>query len=116
MLATLVALSSGCASYRVSSSLDGKPLGTSTSLAPVQIFEGQPEGKKFTRIGQVDVSIKKLTIFHSDPTRDMANAALTEKARSMGANAIINVNYVTGVGLTTWGYIDAMGMGVKIEE
>ncbi len=64
----------------------------------------------------MDVSIKKLTIFHSDPTRDMANAALTEKARSMGANAIINVNYVTGVGLTTWGYIDAMGMGVKIEE
>ena len=40
--------------------------------------------------------------------------ALSEKARAIGADAVINVAYRNGVGFTTWGYIDASGTGVKL--
>jgi uncharacterized protein YbjQ (UPF0145 family) len=31
----------------------------------------------------------------------------------LGADAVINIKYKSGVGLTTWGYIDANGVAVK---
>ena len=59
---------------------------------------------------------KKLTVFHKDPTKEQANEALIEKARSIGANAVVNIKYTSGIGFTTWGYIDAKGVGVKLVE
>jgi len=41
---------------------------------------------------------------------------LIEKARSIGANAVVNIKYTSGIGFTTWGYIDAKGVGVKLVE
>ena len=43
-----------------------------------------------------------------------ANEALIEKARSMGANAVVNITYSSGIGFTTWGYIDAKGTAVRL--
>jgi len=34
----------------------------------------------------------------------------------MGADAVINVTYASGVGFTTWGYMDAKGVAVKLQE
>ncbi len=69
--------------------------------------------RKYQALGVVEVSVKKLTVFHKDPTREQANEALTEKARVLGADAIVNTTYTSGVGFTTWGYIDARGTAVK---
>lgn len=113
MLLTL----SGCATYRVSSNVDG---GVSDSnqvlLSDIKLYESSlPEGS-FMTVGPIDVSIKKLTIFNADPTKEQANQALREKALLIGANAVINIKYSSGVGFTTWGYMDAEGLGVKIKN
>lgn len=60
--------------------------------------------------------MKKLTLFHKDPTKEQANEDLIEKARLLSADAVINVTYKSGVGFTTWGYINAKGTAVKFDE
>ncbi len=72
-----------------------------------------PPSRKYAEIGLIEVSVKKLTAFHKDPTKAQADEALVEKAQSMGADAVINIKCSTGIGFATWGYIDAKGMGVK---
>jgi uncharacterized protein YbjQ (UPF0145 family) len=80
------------------------------------IAEDSLLSRKYKEIGPIEVSVKKLTIFHSDPTKEQANEALAEKARVIGADAVINVTYQSGIGLMTWGYIDAKGIGVKFAD
>jgi uncharacterized protein YbjQ (UPF0145 family) len=36
-----------------------------------------------------------------------------DRARVMKADAVINIKYKSGIGLMTWGYIDANGVAVK---
>lgn len=106
---------SGCATYRTDSNITTEPTSTVSSKANVLILEGVP-GKKYKELGPIEVSVKKLTVFHNDPTKEQANEALIEKARIIGADAVIKVTYESGIGFTTWGYIDAKGIGVKFGE
>jgi len=108
---------SGCA-YRTSSNIPQDPVpvvSTASPKASVLILEGVPD-RKFKELGPIEVSVKKLTIFHKDPTKEQANAALVESALAMGADAVIRVTYESGVGWTTWGYMDAKGTGVKLGD
>lgn len=116
VLAIVLLSTSGCATYRTSSNIKSEPNTTASSSAPVIITEGSLPDRKFKEIGPIEVSIKKLTVFNKDPTKEQANEALIEKARKIGADAVINVTYKSGVGLTTWGYIDSKGTGVKLVE
>lgn len=111
-----VALLSGCASYRVSSNVSDNEAPLLPATQKVIISEDALPGRSYKDIGTVNVSVKKLTIFHKDPTKEQANEALAEKARAIGADAVINVTYKSGVGFTTWGYMDAKGRGVKLEN
>lgn len=106
---------SGCATYRTDSNITSEPTSAVSSNAKVLILEGVPD-KKYKELGPVEVSVKKLTVFHKDPTKEQANEALIEKARIIGADAVIKVTYESGIGFTTWGYIDAKGTGVKFGE
>jgi hypothetical protein len=100
---------SGCAAYRTSSNVE--PLTTpSSSQKKVEIYEsGVSPAKKFKILEKIEVSVKKLTLFHADPTKEQANRELEIRALSIGCDAVVNVQYQKGVGLTTWGYIDAQG-------
>jgi hypothetical protein len=106
----------GCASYRTSSNIPSEPLPAASASATVLISEDSLPNRKYREIGPIEVSVKKLTVFHRNPTKEMANEALVEKARAIGADAVINVTYKSGVGLTTWGYLDANGTGVKLTD
>lgn len=116
LLAACVALTTGCASYRVSSNVE--PAAPSAfanqTAAKVVLSEGSIPDRQYKVVGPVEVSVKKLTLFHKDPTKELANDALIERARAMNADAVINIIYTTGIGLTTWGYIDAKGLAVKL--
>lgn len=79
----------------------------------IVISESHIKGKKYTSVGPISVEIKKTTIFNSDPTEEMANDLLRKKAKQMGADAVINVRYDSGMGLLTWGYIEATGIAVR---
>lgn len=120
--ATVVVITTGCASYRTDSNIPSAPpvsAAPATAVKPVTsvlISEDALPNRKFKEIGPIEVSVKKLTIFHKDPTKEQANEALTEKAKTIGADAVIKVVYKSGIGFTTWGYIDANGMGVKLAD
>lgn len=116
VLALGIATTSGCASHRMSSNVKSDSASALDSSVPVLISETSLSEKNYQEIGPIEVSIKKLTAFHKDPTKEQANEALKEKARAIGANAVMNVSYKSGIGLTTWGYMDAKGTGVKITD
>jgi uncharacterized protein YbjQ (UPF0145 family) len=115
-LLIVVSVTSGCAAYRVDSNIKADSAQGLSSDAKVIISEGDITEQKYKVIGPIEVSVKKLTVFHDDPTKEQANAALREKARAIGANAVIKVTYESGVGLMTWGYMDAKGTGVNLAE
>lgn len=117
-LALALAISAGCAAYRVESNIEEKPAPASATATSGQVLlsESGFPGRKYTEIGPIDVSVKKLTVFHADPTKEQANQALIEKARLLGADAVINVKYESGIGLTTWGYMDAKGTAVRFTK
>ena len=112
----VVAVTSGCASYRTSSNISSESVPAPSANTRVLISEDSLPNRKYKEIAPIEVSVKKATIFHKDPTKEQANEALTEKARAIGADAVINVTYQNGVGFTTWGYMDAKGTGVKLAE
>jgi len=116
VLAIAIAITSGCATYRTSSNIQSEPVSVVTSTTHIIISEGSLPDRKYKEIGPIEVSVKKLTVFNKDPTKEQANKALIEKARVIGADAVINVTYKSGVGFTTWGYIDAKGTAVKFTE
>lgn len=72
--------------------------------------------RKYSTIGPIEVSVKKLTVFHEAPTQEQADHALMDRVRAMNADAVINVTDTSGIGFTTWGYIDAKGTAVKFNR
>lgn len=115
LLVALVGGLTGCAAYRTSSNIEGTNQ-VSPPSKRIAIYEGSTDpGKKFRTTQRIEVSIKKLTLFHSDPTKDQANAELEKRATALGCDAVTNVQYQTGIGLTTWGYIDAQGNCAKFD-
>lgn len=108
-------LVAGCAAYRVNTkTVDSSPVPLSGAPQQVLLAQDNLPGRRYVIIGPIQVSVKKLTVFHKDPTREQANEALVEKAREIGASAVINIKYTEGIGMMTWGYIDAEGTGVRL--
>ena len=97
----MAAPTSGCASYRTSSNIATEAPAGLTASTKVLISENSLPNLKYKEVGAIEVSIKKLTLFHKDPTKEQANEALSEKARAIGADAVINVTYKSGIGFTT---------------
>lgn len=79
----------------------------------ILITEDSLNDKSCINIEKIDVSVKKLTAFHKDPTKEQANYVLSEKAKQLKANVVRNVKYSSGIGFTTWGYMDAEGDASK---
>lgn len=113
ILATLGLGISGCA-YRNDSGIN-IPENINSASSTILITEDNLNAKNCKTIEQIDVSVKKLTVFHSDPTKEQVNYVLSEKAKLLNANAVRNVKYSSGVGFTTWGYMDAQGDASKCD-
>ncbi|RZV13512.1 hypothetical protein D3M61_06395 [Aliarcobacter butzleri] len=105
---------SGC-SYRNDSGVSIPDNLNAMSASNVLVTEDSLNDKNCVTIKEIDTSVKKLTVFHKDPTKEQANFVLAEQAKKLDANAVRNVKYSSGVGLTTWGYIDAKGDASKCD-
>lgn len=107
LLSIMVAASvlSGCASYRTNSSI-------SEIKNDIAVIEGVPN-IKYKELAKIEGTVKKLTLFHKDPTKEQVNVVLIEKARTVGADAVIKVTYKSGISATTYGYITASGVAIK---
>ena len=75
-----------------------------------------PLNRGYDRLGNVSVSIKKLTIFHDDPSKSQVDQALKKEGASIGADAIVNIVYKSGVGMTTWGFMDGSGTAIRYTD
>lgn len=103
---------SGC-NYRTESGIEIPQ--NVPAKSTVLITEDSLADKNCKTLEQIDVSVKKLTLFHKDPTKEQANYVLSEKAKMLNANVVRNVKYTSGIGMTTWGYIDAQGDASKCD-
>ena len=105
---------SGC-SYRNDSGVSIPDNLNAMSPSNVLVTEDSLSDKNCVTIKEIDTSVKKLTVLHKDPTKEQANCVLAEQAKKLDANAVRNVKYSSGVGLTTWGYMDAKGDASKCD-
>ena len=117
---TVGLLLSGCGTYSTSSvkPVAGDAPGTMAKVAAkdsakVIVTENDITDRPYRSLGDISVTVRKLTIFDSDPTKEKVADALREKAASMGADAVILARYGTvGIGFTSWGVMDGNGRAV----
>ena len=106
----------GCAAYRTNSDISFDSINMGTPKEEIIITKGTIENRKCKEIGEIEAKVKKLTVFHHDPTEAQVNVVLSEKAKKLGADAVIHVTYKSGIGLFSWGVITARGIAVKFVE
>ncbi len=86
------------------------------SAAEVMLTEKDITDRTYKVIGDINVTVNKTTIFHSDPTREMVRQKLKEEGAKVGADAVILVRYGTvGVSFMSWGSLDGKGRAVAFK-
>jgi hypothetical protein len=121
-LAALAALSllGGCAEGWSTSQVSNQP-STAAARPPtpvdrIEITEGDIAGRPYKSLGEIAVTVNKVTIFNADPTREMVDRRLRERAAQLGADAVIQVRYGTvGIGLMSWGSLDGKGRAIAFD-
>ena len=121
LMCTLAALLllSACASYSYSNAdqvqTESKvQVAEKTDPAKIILTEGDITDRPYKVIGDLKVTVNKTTIFNKDPTREMVDVKFRKDASELGADAVILIRYGTvGIGLITWGSLDANGRAIK---
>lgn len=109
---------SGCATWSTTQ-VDSSTAETATSLEAkspeeVKIYETDVAGRRYESLGDLNVTVNKTTIFHPNPTREMVEAKLREKAAELGADAVIFATYGNvGVSFMSWGSMDGRGRAIR---
>ena len=116
-------LLASCGTYSTSSvqTPDGKPppksVATAKPSGKVIITENNITDRPYVSLGDISVTVRKVTIFDGDPTREKVALALQEKAAEMGADAVVLVRYgALGIGLMSWGQMEGQGRAVSFRQ
>ena len=72
--------------------------------------------KPYHILGDIRATVKKNMLFFPNPTKKQVDEELIRKARIIGADAVIQLNYKGGIGFTTWSYMEATGTAVKFND
>ena len=123
MTALLAASLTGCATWSTSS-VDSKSADTAVSTqakktppSSVVITDKDIPDRKYQSLGDITATVNKTTIFNADPTQEMVNEKLREKASELGADAVILVRYGNGgMSLMSWGSLEGKGRAVKFVQ
>ena len=115
-MALIISFIPGCATYRTNSDVTFDSTVVKKTESEIQILEQGLATGSYQSLGMIDGVVKKLTVFHKDPTKEQVNVVLIQKAQALHADAVINVTYKGGIGMTTWGYLKGEGEAVKINE
>ena len=116
----------GCATWSTSSvDNSSADIKTTTEATPAQkkapgqivITDSDVVDRRYASLGDISVTVNKTTIFHPEPTRELVNDKLREKAAELGADAVILVRYGSGgVSLMSWGSLEGKGRAVKFAQ
>ncbi len=112
----MVLMMAGCATYRTNSDISFDSTIIDAPKTVVIITIGTIGHRKYKEIGEIEAKVKKSMAYHPDPTEEQANVVLSEKAKRLGADAVINVTYESKKSYTSWGVITARGIAVKFVE
>ena len=123
LTALLAASLTGCATWSTSS-VDSKSADTAVSTqakktppSSVVITDKDIPDRKYQSLGDITATVNKTTIFNADPTQEMVNEKLREKASELGADAVILVSYGNGgMSLMSWGSLEGKGRAVKFVQ
>lgn len=111
----LVLSLAGCISSPIAHYTTGIPKGDTTNAANVTLYDKGASPYPYRKLKKLHVSAKEVFILSTRPTKDDAQTAMRQAAAAIGADAVIDVHYSTGIGIGTWGYYDAGGMAVRYE-
>ena len=114
----LLILLSGCATYSSTKFIRAESYETVISdkiIIPSEVvITSDNINKEYTIMGEIEVTVNKTTAFHPDPTKEIVDLALQEKAASIGADAVIEVVYYgPRISFASWGTMEAVGTAVK---
>lgn len=80
-------------------------------IEDIEIHVGTPTFE-FTPVRQLEAKCEAATAISSAPTMDEMNGKLRQMAAKVGANAVINVEYKSGVSMTSWRSMKGTGLAV----
>lgn len=96
---------------RSSSKFSGK---TKTALSDeIFLTESETISQPFEKLGRIEAVVKKNMLLFPNPKKSQVDQELIQKARVIGADAVIDLEYSGGIGFTTWGYMKASGIAVR---
>lgn len=78
----------------------------------IEVHVGDP-GFAYEPVRRLEAKVEATTAFSAAPNIDEANMKLRELAAKVGANAIVDVEYNSGISLTSWRSMTATGLAVK---
>jgi uncharacterized protein YbjQ (UPF0145 family) len=115
----------GCATWSTSDVVPAAGAGSATAKQSttvtrpartpdtVLVTEKDITDRPYESLGDITVTVNKTTIFNADPTPELVNQKLREKAAALGADAVIEVRYGTpGISFMSWGSMDGKGRAV----
>lgn len=80
------------------------------------VTEGDISDRPYTQLGSVSAKAGKLTWVSGNPDRGDIDMKLKDKARRMGADAVVRVQYTpTGASLMSWGGIKGEGIAIRFQ-
>ncbi|MDR3439783.1 hypothetical protein [Telmatospirillum sp.] len=83
----------------------------------VLVTENDITDRPYQSLGDIEVTVRKWTVFDADPTKDKVSEALRAKAAEMGADAVVLTRYGTvGVSMWSWGEMNGNGRAVVFQK
>lgn len=80
----------------------------------VPVIAGDINDRPYRVVGAIETNVRKWTIFEKDPSQQSVYRELWERARKLGADAVVNAKYgETLYGGLTWGRRHATGQAIK---
>jgi uncharacterized lipoprotein YajG len=119
-IAVLTFILAGCATWstsaidRTNAAHSVNESETTKDPAEVAVIEGDVTDRRYESLGDITVTVNKTTIFHPDPTPEMVNKKLQEKAANLGADAVIMVRHGKGgISVLSWGSLEGKGRAIR---
>jgi len=117
-IVVLLVLLTGCSTYSSSKFIrDGSyetVIDDKVRMPSEIIITEKNINKKYVIMGKIEVTVNKTTAFHPDPTKEIVNVVLQEKAASIGADAVIEVVYIgPRISFASWGTMEGIGTAIK---
>lgn len=81
------------------------------------VTEGDISDRPYIEVGTVSAKTTKFSLVSKNSNREMVDIKLREKARQLGANAVVRVRYgSTGISLMNWGGVRVEGVAVRFTQ